>query len=394
MKNDDPLEALKDEIATIIIELGYYNREQPGLIGLVELRSCFDELDDELFHQLLEDVLSRGWEQGNIERIDECSIRLTPKLIANVENAGGVDMFWLWTNQSLRENLLLLILAHDKNRGKAHPLNVELICEITRLSKPIIVAALDVLSHLQKVNVTDTGIVSPTEYFRKFRRHAIALKELKEDFEKLWAIDRDTSASHRDLSARGHRFEDFIAKRFMLCADEVHTRQSTGREENDILVRYGDVIYVISCKWTRKRVGAEAIRSLRHRVSTRPGAIGILISMSGFTRTAMEEVDKDMRGGQVLLLGPGDVEIMTRESVELRAELNRQRLHYMATAKSGYYGKYNTYVTAANPETSRFVKEKELQRRELSKALEQLPHPARLVKDRDGLNVSIYIKTD
>jgi hypothetical protein len=66
----------------------------------------------------------------------------------------------------------------------------------------------------------------------------------------------------------------------------------TSNEEIDIIISKEREYYLLECKWENKRIGARVIREVFGKLGNRADVRGIVISMSGFTKGAVEQVEK------------------------------------------------------------------------------------------------------
>ncbi|MEV7120574.1 restriction endonuclease [Kitasatospora griseola] len=140
---------------------------------------------------------------------------------------------------------------------------------------------------------------------------------------------RELLSTYKDLRAappgaarnrRGQKLNVLIAD--LLNAWGLTTRHSVvgvdGRDETDVFFTDGQANHILEAKWEAKPINADPLIKLADRLRTRPsGTRGIVVSMSGYTRAALDWV-KGNQGILVLdnshieamlcgLLGPGDL---------------------------------------------------------------------------------------
>ncbi len=109
---------------------------------------------------------------------------------------------------------------------------------------------------------------------------------------------------------RGREFENIIAS----IAQNQGWRQEEGvrtsHEEIDVILFRDHDYYLVECKWVREPTGAAVIRELIGKLTNRANVRGIVISMSGFTGGAEQQVTQDVGTREIVLFGPQDVKSM------------------------------------------------------------------------------------
>jgi hypothetical protein len=89
-----------------------------------------------------------------------------------------------------------------------------------------------------------------------------------------------------------------------------HARQTCATADNETLL--------VECKWRRQPAGSDDVDGLRARTARLPGPItGVLVSISGFTKGAVEEVER-RRDQRVLLFGEEELDEVTDRWGDLR----------------------------------------------------------------------------
>ena len=111
-----------------------------------------------------------------------------------------------------------------------------------------------------------------------------------------------------DVVARGRKFERFVADLFRQRHFDVRVNAGIAQpRQTDIFAIKVSEQYLIECKWQQRHVDIDDIDSLRARLSrTRPDVVGLLISMSGFTEGALEDV-RLRRQQPILLISGGEL---------------------------------------------------------------------------------------
>jgi Holliday junction resolvase len=110
-----------------------------------------------------------------------------------------------------------------------------------------------------------------------------------------------------DAQRRGLRFERVIADLFRANQFEVTTNPGTARpRQTDLLAVRGNDRYLIECKWRSSKADIDDIDSLRSRLRRTFGAAGLMISMEGFSGTAVLEVSAH-RDQPILLMSGAEL---------------------------------------------------------------------------------------
>lgn len=137
----------------------------------------------------------------------------------------------------------------------------------------------------------------------------MAAADLREQYEQIEAM---TNPRRRGLA-----FEDFVADLF--AASHFEVRKSAGaarpRQTDLLAIRAGDT-YLVECKWRADRADIDDVDSLRSRLRRTSGAIGLLISIPGFSGTAISEV-ADHRRQPILLLSGDEIRRLARRPEDL-----------------------------------------------------------------------------
>ncbi len=123
---------------------------------------------------------------------------------------------------------------------------------------------------------------------------------------------------------RGRALQKLFARRVEQDGWSQAESVRTSHEEMDVVVWRGREYYLVECKWESKRIEAAVVRELHGKLSNRVGVRGIIVSMSGFTQGATQQV-KDHAGSNIILLfGPEDVRSLLRHEVTFDALLDEK----------------------------------------------------------------------
>ncbi|MEU1605547.1 restriction endonuclease [Micromonospora matsumotoense] len=137
----------------------------------------------------------------------------------------------------------------------------------------------------------------------------MAAVSLREQYEQLAAM---TNPRRRGLA-----FEDFVADLFAASHFEVRKNAGAARpRQTDLLASRAGDTYLIECKWRADRADIDDVDSLRSRLRRTSGAIGLLVSVPGFSGTAISDV-ADHRGQPILLLSGDEIGVLARRPDDL-----------------------------------------------------------------------------
>ncbi|RYG95579.1 MAG: hypothetical protein EON58_13880 [Alphaproteobacteria bacterium] len=107
---------------------------------------------------------------------------------------------------------------------------------------------------------------------------------------------------------RGHALEEILAESARSEGLNVETRVRSVGEENDLVISRDHDHFLVSCKWEKKRAANHYLESLRMRLLKRPGTLGILASVGGFSKELVREAESNTSLGIVMLFGRGDLD--------------------------------------------------------------------------------------
>jgi hypothetical protein len=139
------------------------------------------------------------------------------------------------------------------------------------------------------------------------------------EFRRLKALD--------NYQRRGYEFQDFVGSLFKERHFRVTPNPGTARpRQTDLLATRGGDIYLIETKWRVSKANINDIDSLFSRLAAAPAAVvGLMVSYSGFTASAIERVEQ--RSGRPLIL-------MTGGELEQLVEWDEDLAHLLALKKT------------------------------------------------------------
>ncbi|MFF0190821.1 restriction endonuclease [Streptomyces sp. NPDC005244] len=121
-----------------------------------------------------------------------------------------------------------------------------------------------------------------------------------------------------DPQRRGKDFEHLLQRAFQLAHFEVELDSRIAHpRQTDLSARYGDRRYLLEAKWQAAKADMDVLDGLRARLRrTSSDVVGVLVSISGFTRTVMEEIRRE-RQVPILLVDQHDLMVALREPAML-----------------------------------------------------------------------------
>ncbi|MEU4098642.1 restriction endonuclease [Streptomyces sp. NPDC026673] len=118
------------------------------------------------------------------------------------------------------------------------------------------------------------------------------------DFKRLGAMP----SAHQ----RGYQLEKLLEQLFRRAHFRVDRNASVAKpRQTDLVARYGDTWYLIEAKWHSGEADVDVFDSVRSRMdrAASPAVIGVIISVNGFTDSAVEDLRVRRDRGPILLLG-------------------------------------------------------------------------------------------
>lgn len=142
------------------------------------------------------------------------------------------------------------------------------------------------------------------------------------DFERLRAV---TNAHQRGL-----KLEQLLERLFQQAHFRVDRDAGIAApRQTDLVARYGDVWYLIEAKWQNAPADVEVFDAVLRRLQRAASSqvVGVIVSMSGFTGTVIEEAVKCRGQELVLLLGEEELAEVLAAPASVAGLLHRKREH-------------------------------------------------------------------
>jgi len=108
-------------------------------------------------------------------------------------------------------------------------------------------------------------------------------------------------------AARGHELERLLQEHVQTEGWDAERNVRGPGEEHDIVISHGRDVFFVECRWRKEKAEAGDLSKLRDRISARAGAMGLFVSMSGFTSGALRDAEDRLERCVMLLFGSKDV---------------------------------------------------------------------------------------
>lgn len=159
-----------------------------------------------------------------------------------------------------------------------------------------------------------------------------------EQFEK-WhtkqsLVDDYNRISELKPQARGTELQKLIAQALESSGWQQEESVKTFYEEIDVVIHKNRESYLIECKWEKKPIQPIAINHLLSKLNKRADTKGIVISMSGFTKGAVKNVEDSATQKLVLLFGEEDVKKIVSNPDSFETLLNEKHRELVSRRKA------------------------------------------------------------
>ncbi|MFI5825507.1 restriction endonuclease [Streptomyces rishiriensis] len=156
------------------------------------------------------------------------------------------------------------------------------------------------------------------------------------DFKRLGALP----SAHK----RGYQLEVLLEQLFRQAHFRVERNPSVAKpRQTDLVARYGDTWYVIEAKWLNGPADVDVFDAVRSRMerAASSAVIGVIISVNGFTDSAVEDLRVRRDRGPILLLGEEELtqvlstprSLVNLLQVKREALITHGRVHLAAAPK-------------------------------------------------------------
>ncbi|MFE2565912.1 restriction endonuclease [Streptomyces mirabilis] len=140
------------------------------------------------------------------------------------------------------------------------------------------------------------------------------------DFKRLGAL----SSAHK----RGYRLEVLLEQLFRRAHFRVDRNAPIAKpRQTDLVARYGDTWYLIEAKWHNEPADIDVFDTVRSRMerAASSAVVGVIISVNGFTESAVEDLRVRRDRGPILLFGEAELTQVLRTPRSLVSLLHLKR---------------------------------------------------------------------
>lgn len=141
-----------------------------------------------------------------------------------------------------------------------------------------------------------------------FKSTEIGLEQFRIWEKKIFLNEEFNKILELQPQKRGIELQKLIAKVLEFAGWEQNESVKTDYEEVDIIINKNREFYLVECKWENKSIQPIAINHLLSKLNKRADTNGIVISMSGFTSGAVQNVGDSTNQKLILLFGKEDIE--------------------------------------------------------------------------------------
>ena len=135
-------------------------------------------------------------------------------------------------------------------------------------------------------------------------------------------LEAESTSPHR----RGRAFEDLIARLFRAAHFDVRVDpRAAAPRQTDLIATLGTSAYLVEARWRKATTTVADVASLFDRLDRLPSSmVGILISVSGHSGSALDMIEDDRRRGLIVPLDGAEVARLLSEPLDTRRTLRRK----------------------------------------------------------------------
>lgn len=217
-------------------------------------------------------------------------------------------------NRKLRVRILETLAPLYESEGAYANVPREQLAGIAE-SEKVLHANIDVLAYW--------GFIIHDNNWR-YRINLRGLDYLDYERERRRLVQEFESLSGMPPQQRGRELQRLLARVLEQNGWKQEEAVRTPSEEMDVIISREREYYLLECKWERKPIGAPIIREFYGKLSNRADVRGIVVSMSGFAKTAVKQVEDYANAKLILLFGNKDTRSMIQDFVPFERLLNQK----------------------------------------------------------------------
>jgi hypothetical protein len=252
-----------------------------------------------------------GWSEKEFEKVEHHLVsegliiergvfddEITARGTIQVEQEGLVSDEIKKSNNDVRFLILKYLYELSEKHSPHHFQHYSTLAHQLGLDEELVLRHIETLEELGHAKPEAVGCFNLSDFGHRFVREQLERISLADEYEEIEKLKPQP---------RGRSLQKFLAKVLGKGGWSQFEGVRTSNEEMDIILLKEKQYYLIECKWEKKPIGAAVTRELVGKLEDRHGVSGILISMSGFTRGAIEYVEKNANKRICLLFGVGDI---------------------------------------------------------------------------------------
>jgi DNA-binding MarR family transcriptional regulator len=305
MANSDDLLRMEGEILQRLYEPFFLSFDGANLRDLPEKEG----VDKVTYNNLLDRMSNAGFITGGFGG----NYRITGRGTLRAEELGVTPDELTRTNQKARTDILLALAKVYEGQGRLYSafkwdLEKELGIEGNILTGNLrVLVEAGYAEHTQNTGrrITDLGLVAVAEHRKT--------KGIADEFERI---------SELAPQPRGRALQKLVARMIAQQGWETDEGVRTSHEEMDVIVWREREYYLLECKWEKDPIEAGVVRELLGKLSNRVGVNGITMSMSGFSKGAVEQTEAYASQRVILLFGEEGIKKLVYGRVKFTELLN------------------------------------------------------------------------
>lgn len=218
--------------------------------------------------------------------------RITGKGAVTAEQLGVAPEELRRTNERARTDILLALAKVYEEKGRLYSKFKGELEEQLGIDPNIVTGNLILLEELGYAEFAQNGCFKIAEPGLHVVKEYRKTKGLADEFERISGLAPQP---------RGRELQKLLAQ--VIAKEGWSTEEGvrSSHEEMDVIVSREREYYLLECKWEKAPVEAKVVRELFGKLSNRIDFKGMVVSMSGFAKGAVEQAE-DYAGQRVILL--------------------------------------------------------------------------------------------
>jgi len=234
--------------------------------------------------------------------------------ILEVERMGIIDSSILKANRSIRTKILDKIYNHIENTDSESVMVPEIAPDIGITEEEFYIH-LNILKDLGYTNYRTANSVELTGNGFDFIENLKNTKELQKEYECL---------EMKNPQERGREFDIYISKLIATYGWDTEPKIIRKGEEIDGYIKKDNIILLVECKWQKDPIEPKDLRDFNGKLESRSSTDGIFISMSGYTKGAIDYIIKTIPLRLIIPFGHKDIEEIVMDKFTFDEKLQKK----------------------------------------------------------------------